>query len=59
MSNISRRDFLKVALAGLGALAAARLLNACAPAVTPPVSIPVSTSPYTPVENGTKNTSYP
>ena len=62
MSDISRRDFLKAALAGLGAVAAVRLLVACAPvqpAVTPPASKPVSSDSSIPVENGTKNTSYP
>lgn len=46
MPEFSRRDFLKAALAGLGALAAARLLSGCSPAQ--PGSTPVPTTPIAP-----------
>jgi uncharacterized protein (DUF362 family) len=39
MSGFTRRDFLRVALAGLGALLAAKFISACAPLQTVPGSI--------------------
>jgi len=61
MSELSRRDFLKSAFVGLGALIAARFLSACAPAATAPaapVAVPVTAVPQ-PAEPAAKAVSYP
>jgi uncharacterized protein (DUF362 family) len=49
MSDLSRRDFLKSAIAGLGALIAVKFLSACAPAApsTAATAVP-ATAPATP-----------
>jgi uncharacterized protein (DUF362 family) len=62
MSDLSRRDFLKGAVAGLGALLAVRFLSACAPpaTTTAAAAIPVAAPPTPePASPGTQPASYP
>jgi uncharacterized protein (DUF362 family) len=47
MSDLSRRDFLKAAIAGIGALAAVRFLSACSPAA-PAAAVPAAVPPAAP-----------
>lgn len=60
MYYLSRRDFLKAALAGLGALAAARVLSACSPLKpsSTPASLDTSAS-NPPVSQEVKQGRYP
>lgn len=62
MLELSRRDFIKGAFIGLGALMATRLLSACSPIITAPVKTPDTplTNPATlPSEADTLSTVYP
>jgi uncharacterized protein (DUF362 family) len=62
MHELSRRDFLRAAVAGLGALVAARLLSACSPlqaTVPPAASTPAIPSTPQSSEPETKSTGYP
>ena len=62
MPDLSRRDFLKGALAGLGALLAARFLSACSPAA-PAAAVPAAAAPVKPIpqpsEAVAQSTTYP
>jgi uncharacterized protein (DUF362 family) len=60
MPKYTRRDFLKVTLAGLGALMAARFLSACSPVQTAAPAAPVIVPPATPKTTESKPASdYP
>jgi uncharacterized protein (DUF362 family) len=62
MSDYTRRDFLKAALVGVGALMAARFLAACSPsqpAVAPAAATPISPALPKSPEPVSKSTDYP
>jgi len=61
MSEYTRRDFLRIALVGLGAFMAARFLSACSPTQSskPAASAPVPSTVPKSVEPDSKSADYP